>query len=114
MIEALGLFWLRPWWLVLVPVGLALGLLVMRRVRDLGAWTQAMDPHLLAAMHRLGRVTGGATRRAWLPALIVALLGVALAGSGVERRDTSSFRNLDAVVPGAGSLALGRRRCPLL
>ena len=98
MTETLGILWLRPWWLALVPIALLLGALVVRRARDLGAWTQAMDPELIAAMHRLGRVTGGAPRRAWLPALIVAALGLALAGPAIERRDTPGFRNLDAVV----------------
>ena len=89
---------MRPWWLALVPVALALGYFLVRRSQHLGAWTRAMDPELLAAMHQLGNVTGGAPRRAWLPALVLAALGVALSGPGIERRDTAGFRNLDAVV----------------
>ncbi len=98
MIEMFGVFWLRPWWLLLIPVGLALALLVLRRAQDLGAWTKAMDPELLDAMRRMGRITGGTPRRAWMPALILIALGVALAGPGIERRDVAGYRNLDAVV----------------
>lgn len=98
MMEAFGLLWLRPGWLALIPVGLVLGIVITRRARDLGAWTQAMDPELLEAMRRMGRITGGTPRRAWLPALILMVLGVALAGPGIERRDVAGFRNLDAVV----------------
>ena len=98
MIEQFGIFWLRPWWLVLVPLAVILGYFLVRRSQHLGAWTKAMDPELLAAMHRLGNVSGGAPRRAWLPALVLAALGLALSGPGIERRDTAGFRNLDAVV----------------
>lgn len=98
MIEAFGLFWLRPWFLLLLPAALVLGAVIVHRNRGLGAWERAMDPDLLAAMRRMGRVTGGAPRRAWVPALIIAGLGVALAGPAIERRDTAGFRNLDAVV----------------
>lgn len=98
MTELFGLFWMRPWFLILVPLALALGLMLMRSARDLGDWERAMDPHMLAAMKALGRVTGGAPRRAWLPALVLCVLGIALAGPGVERRDTAGYRNLDAVV----------------
>lgn len=98
MTEFAGLFWLRPWWLLLVPLAVALGLLLVRQARDLGDWAEAMDPEMLAAMQRMGRISGGAPRRAWIPALILGALGVALAGPGVERRDQAGFRNLDAVV----------------
>lgn len=98
MIEMLGLFWVRPWFLAGVPIAILLGILIVRRTRDLGSWSNAMDAELLAAMQRMGRITGGAPRRAWLPALILAVLSIALAGPGIERRDTAGFRNLDAVV----------------
>lgn len=93
-----GLFWMRPWALAFIPVALILGALIVRTVRDLGDWERAMDPHLLAAMQGLGRISGGAPRRAWLPAFVLAALGVALAGPGIERRDIAGYRNLDAVV----------------
>lgn len=98
MTETLGILWLRPWCLAGVPIAILLGILIVRQARDLGAWTNAMDAELLAAMQRMGRITGGSPRRAWVPALILAFLFFALAGPGIERRDTAGFRNLDAVV----------------
>lgn len=98
MTEALDLYWARPWFLILVPVALALGAVLVRTARGLGDWERAMDAELLATLRKLGRVTGGAPVRAWLQAVILAVLGLALAGPGVERRDTAGFRNLDAVV----------------
>ena len=98
MIEFAGLFWLRPWWWLLVPIGLALGFFVLRRAQDLGAWTRAMDPELLQAMQQMGRITGSTPTRGWVPALVLITLGIALSGPGIERRDAAGFRNLDAVV----------------
>ena len=98
MIEALGYLWLRPYWLALIPAALALAIIVVRRSRGLGAWERAVDPQLMEAMRSMGRVLPGRAGPGWWPALALAALGLALAGPASERRDSASFRNLDAVL----------------
>lgn len=98
MIEALGYLWLRPGWLALIPVAIGLGIWMQRRSTGLGAWEQAVDPALLQALRRMGRVVEGGRSRAILPALVLAVLGLALAGPATERRDTGTWRNLDGIV----------------
>ncbi|MEO1492186.1 MAG: vWA domain-containing protein [Pseudomonadota bacterium] len=98
MIEALGYLWLRPWWILLVPVAIILGAFLMQRAVRLGAWERAVDSHLLDAMRRMGRIVPGRTERTWWPAAVLGVIGLALAGPASERRDNTSYRNLDAVV----------------
>lgn len=98
MIEVLGYLWLQPWWLALIPLALVLGLWLARRSESLGAWERAVDPELMVALRRMGRVAPGGRARAVLPACVLAVLGVALAGPATERRDLTSYRNLDGVV----------------
>ncbi|MAC77643.1 MAG: hypothetical protein CML66_06225 [Rhodobacteraceae bacterium] len=94
-----GLVLLRPWWLLALPVLVALAVIVLRRPAALGAWKAAVDPVLLAAMARIGRVPEARTGRAALiPLLAGACVVLALAGPATERRDAPSFRNLDGVV----------------
>ncbi len=98
MIDALGYLWLRPFWLVLIPVAVVLGIWLTRRSGSLGAWERAVDPELLAALRRMGRVVPGRTTQRIVPACVLAALGLALAGPASERRDLASYRNLDGVV----------------
>lgn len=98
MIEALGYFWQRPYWLALIPVALAAAAFLAHRMDRLGAWERAMDAELLAAMRRMGRVQPGTGRRNWWPALVLALLAIALSGPSAEHRGSVSYRNLDGVV----------------
>lgn len=98
MIETFGLIWLRPWWLAVLPLALGLGLVLHRRAGRLGAWEQAVDPHLMAALRRQGCVRAGRSGRVWLPALVLALTATALAGPAVERRGQPAYRNLDALI----------------
>ncbi|MEM7508681.1 MAG: VWA domain-containing protein [Pseudomonadota bacterium] len=98
MIEMLDHLWLRPFWLVALPLAALAGFFLMRQAGHLGGWERAMDPALMAAMRRLGKVSAGPRSRNWLPAILLALIAVALAGPAVERRDTPAFRNLDGVV----------------
>lgn len=87
---------LRPLWLAALPLLLLIGWR-LRRAGPLGAWAQAIDPALLAALARRGLVEAGAGRR--LPAMLVAALIIALALSGPARESAAAgFRNLDGVV----------------
>jgi Ca-activated chloride channel family protein len=98
MTEILGILWLRPWWLVGVPLALCIGLLLRRRAGSLGGWEQAIDPNLLPYLRARGLVTQASIHLFWLPAVLLALISIALAGPMTERRDQPTFRNLDAVI----------------
>jgi Ca-activated chloride channel family protein len=90
---------LRPEWLLAMPALLLLALAIRRSASSPGAWGQAMDPHLMAAMRRLGRVESrGASAVAFLPVLAAAAIALALTGPAVERRDAAAFRNLDGSI----------------
>ena len=94
-----GLELLRPLWLLALPVLGLLAVWLLRRPAALGAWKAAVDPALLQAMARIGRVPEArAGRAALLPLLAAGLVALALAGPALERRDAPSFRNLDGVV----------------
>ncbi len=97
--NGLELTLLRPLWLLALPVLGVAGWWLYRRRGGLGDWQRASDPALLRAMVALGRVdksASGAPLLALLAALGLVVIG--LAGPAVERRDTLSFRNLDAVI----------------
>ena len=90
---------LRPWWLLAVPVVVALYLVSRPRGGALAGWETASDPHLLAAMVARG-ATGGSGSRVRAPAVLLTLIIgiVALAGPAVRRQDQNRLRNLDATV----------------
>ena len=98
MIEMFGYLWLRPWWLAMIAAAVVIGAVAVRASGRLGAWERAVDPELLAWMRRSGRVSGGGAVRNILPALVIAVLALALAGPATERRAAESYRNLDGVV----------------
>lgn len=89
---------LRPWWLLALPVVLAVAWVAQRRSTVPAGWQAAMDPALLQAMARLGRVLPGARGSGHLPAVVLATLALALAGPALRDRDAPTFRNLDGVV----------------
>ncbi len=95
----LALTLLRPWWLLGLPVLIAVGWWIYTRRGGLGDWQKATDPALMRAMMALDRVDNSASRApllAMLSAVGVTLL--ALSGPAVERREALSFRNLDGVL----------------
>lgn len=98
MTEILGILWLRPYWLMAVPIAILIGILLWRRSGNLGAWEYAIDPSLLPYLQRRGLITQGSSRLFWLPAALLTFIAIALAGPMSERRDQPTFRNLDAVV----------------
>lgn len=90
---------LRPLWLLLLPLLVAVALVLHRRRARLGDWEQVIDPQMLVALRMLGRVEEAGTGTRGLLALSAAgLIALALAGPAVERRDAAAFRNLDGVV----------------
>lgn len=89
---------LRPVWLLAIPALALMAVLFARRVQSLGAWDQAVDTPLMAALDRLGKVSHGAKQMRWLAPLIAGLIALALTGPAKERHDGVAFRNLDGVV----------------
>ncbi len=94
----LGLVLLRPWWLLaLLPIA-ALAVWLWRH-RAAGEWAAVIDPHLLAAMRRLGHLgAGGADPSPFLACAAAALLALALAGPAVPREGADTFERLDPIV----------------
>ena len=98
MMSLWGFDLLRPLWLLAVPALALMAVLFARRSRSLGGWDQAVDPSLMAALDRLGKVSHGAKQTRWLAPLLAGLVAVALTGPAKERVDGVAFRNLDGVV----------------
>ena len=96
---SLDLTFLRPLWLLVLPLVAAFGWWLWHREGALGGWTGALGADRIAALRALGRVDPG-TGRARPVALpvAIALIVLGLAGPSVERRDRAAFRNLDAVM----------------
>ena len=88
---------LRPWWLVAIPSGLALVWWLRRRWAGGGSWEAIVDPGLLPHLV----VGAGTPRREWpwaVMALAVVVAGLALAGPAFERLEQPVFRSLAARV----------------
>jgi Ca-activated chloride channel family protein len=89
---------LRPWWLVLLPFGLALIWYLLGRSAARGNWLavvdRALQPHVLARPDRFGARHWPmlAAVGAWLFAVL------ALAGPTWERLPVPAFRSADALV----------------
>jgi Ca-activated chloride channel homolog len=98
MIEQAGWAVLRPLWLLALPLVAVLTVMVSRHSGALGGWRVAIDPHLMAALERLGRVVPGQPARTWPAAGAAGLIALALAGPAKERQDAPSYRNLDGLV----------------
>lgn len=90
---------LRPLWLLALPLIFGFGMLLARRAAHIGSWYKVVEPKLMNAMRELGRVDEkGGTRLRHLPLWVAGLVVLGLTGPAVERRDAQSFRNLDGVV----------------
>lgn len=87
---------LRPWWLLALPVLWALVVWLARQHRQRGDWSQFIDADLLPAL-RLDGVPGGTAGKAglrpwpWL-ALAWTLAVLALAGPSWQHDNTSAYR----------------------
>lgn len=88
---------LRPLWLLALPLGPLLAWSLWRRLHEGVQWREVCDPHLLA--HLL--VTPGAARRKWPYWILMAattLAVLALAGPAWERLEQPVYRTLNARV----------------
>ena len=86
---------LRPWWLVLIPVGILLTILVTRRHRN--SWKRVCDIDLFSKLTLVGdRVS---ERFVWLSIMTGWMLAVlALAGPAWERDKAPLYQSVDAMV----------------
>ena len=87
----------RPWWLVAIPAGLALVWWLRRHWDRSGSWESIVDPALLPYLI----VGAGTPRREWpwaVMAIAVVVAGLALAGPAFERLEQPVFRSLAARV----------------
>ncbi len=90
---------LRPLFLLALPLLAAAGWWWHRRRAMAGAWQRVAAPALLKAMAALGWVPPRSGRaQIWLAVCVAALIALALSGPALERRDATSFRNLDGVI----------------
>nr|WP_245396557.1 VWA domain-containing protein [Jiella sonneratiae] len=81
-----------------IPALAILAFLALRRARGLGAWESAIDPVLMQALERFGRVVPGRGRRLLIPVAVAALVALALTGPAHRIADPETFRNLDGIV----------------
>ncbi|MDW4498645.1 VWA domain-containing protein [Sulfitobacter sp. D35] len=90
---------LRPLWVLALPVVVALAVLAHRHASRPGNWDDQIEPHLMSALARMGRVERGRTGSgAMLPFAVAGLIALALTGPALQRDTARTFRNLDGVV----------------
>lgn len=86
---------LRPWWLLLIPIGLVLAYIVTHKDRD--SWLRVCDRELLSKMTVIS--DRASERFVWGSILIGWSLAVlALAGPAWDRNQTSMYHSVDATV----------------
>ncbi len=89
--------WLRPAWLLVIPVIVVVAVLLARRQLGAGNWRDIIDPELMP--HVLSRTPGrGRDARWWLFGLAGVVAAAALAGPAWERIDQPVFRAEQALV----------------
>lgn len=98
MTELFGFAILRPWWLIGLPLAIAVAFVAVRRSGGVGDWRRAVDAHLLEAMAVRGAVVAGKGRSALWAALAAGAMAIALLGPAAERSDAANFRNLDTMI----------------
>ena len=88
---------LRPWWLLLLPVGILVVWQLWRALHQGEAWRFVCDPELLPHL-----LVGGKDKRHALPYVLLAIAWIvavtALAGPTWERLDRPVFRSLNTQV----------------
>ena len=89
--------WIRPEWLLAVPVVVVIAVLLARRQLGAGHWRGVVDPALMP--HVLSRTPGrGTDWRWWLLGLAGVIASIALAGPSWQRVEQPVFRAEQALV----------------
>ncbi|TWI31033.1 VWA domain-containing protein [Paracoccus sulfuroxidans] len=89
---------LRPLWLILLPLVLALAIVLWRRGPDSGGWQSVLPPQMRAGLVALGWLGKGDGVARFLPLAGATVLALALAGPAIPRPDAPVFAQSDAVV----------------
>jgi Ca-activated chloride channel family protein len=89
--------WIRPEWLLAIPIVVAIAVLLARRQLGAGHWRDIIDPELMPYV--LSRAPGrGVDYRWWLLGLAGVIVSAALAGPAWQRIDQPVFRAEQALV----------------
>jgi Ca-activated chloride channel family protein len=89
--------WIRPEWLLAIPIVVAIAVLLARRQLGAGQWRDIIDPELMPYV--LSRAPGrGVDYRWWLLGLAGVVVSAALAGPAWQRIDQPVFRAEQALV----------------
>jgi Ca-activated chloride channel family protein len=96
--ETESLHFIRPFWLLALPVAVLLPLAWRHFRRPSGDWGKVCDPHLLRWLS-VGRHGERAGRKgAWMSAILLVLGALALSGPSWQRLPDTSFSSRDARV----------------
>jgi len=96
--EMLPLHFIRPWWLMALPLAVILPLLWRHLRRPSGDWSKVCDTHLLRWLS-VGDAAAKPSRFGpWLAGLVWLIAAIALAGPSWEKLPDSSFTARDARV----------------
>lgn len=89
---------IRPWWLVALPLAVLLPWWWRHVRRPSGDWERVCDPHLLRWLSRQETSMTRGKRGHWLGGVAMAIAVVALAGPSWQKLPDGSFSALDARV----------------
>jgi Ca-activated chloride channel family protein len=96
--ELLPLHFIRPWWLLAIPLAIAVPLAWRHLRRPSGDWARVCDPHLLRWLS-VGEHSGKPGRLgSWAAGLVLALSALALSGPSWQRLPDASYSSMDARV----------------
>jgi len=96
--DLMALHFIRPGWLLLLPLAILIPVLWRRLRRPSGDWSRVCDDHLLRWLS-VGKASARSGRFGpWVAGLVWLVAAIALAGPGWEKLPDSSFSSRDARV----------------
>jgi len=96
--DVMALHFIRPGWLLLLPLAILIPVLWRRLRRPSGDWSRVCDDHLLRWLS-VGKASAQPGRFGpWIAGLVWLVAAIALAGPGWEKLPDSSFSSRDARV----------------
>ncbi len=98
MIESLPLHFIRPWWLLAIPLGLVLPLAWRHLRRPSGDWARVCDAHLLRWLSVGEQASRPGRAGYWLAGLVLTVSALALSGPSWQRLPDVSYSSQDARV----------------